>query len=127
MFAANYTFSSSESNTTGAFGIPANGDDLTTEWGVQAPRHRVGGIFNTSPIRNLTVGLNFRAQSGMPYNVTTGVDVNGDGVFNDRPAGVGRNSASTARSGISGCAWPTRSASARAPRPAVPAAARWSS
>jgi hypothetical protein len=96
MLAANYTFSSSESNTTGAFGLPANGDTPATEWGVQAPRHRAGGLFNTSPIRNLTVGVNFRAQSGMPYTVTTGADVNGDGVFNDRPAGVGRNSVFTA-------------------------------
>ena len=96
VFAANYTFTASEANTTGAFGIPANGDDLTTEWGVQAPRHRLGGIFNTRPIGNLTIGLNFRAQSGMPYNVTTGVDLNGDGIFNDRPAGVARNSAYTA-------------------------------
>jgi hypothetical protein len=95
MFAANYTFSSSESNATGAFGLPANGDHLAGEWGVQAPRHRAGGLFNTSPIRNLTVGVNFRVQSGMPYTVTTGTDVNGDGVFNDRPAGVGRNSVFT--------------------------------
>jgi carboxypeptidase family protein len=96
MFAANYTFSASETNTTGAFGIPANGDDLSLEWGVQAPRHRVGGLFNTSPMRNLTVGVNFRAQSGMPYTVTTGTDVNRDGVFNDRPAGIGRGSVVTA-------------------------------
>ena len=35
-------------------------------------------------------------QSGTPYNVTTGVDDNRDGVFVDRPAGVGRNTATTA-------------------------------
>jgi hypothetical protein len=93
MFAANYTFSSSETNSSGAFAIPASGDELTNEWGRQAPRHRAGGMFNSSPVRNLTVGVNFRAQSGLPYNVTTGSDVNRDGVFNDRPAGVRRNSA----------------------------------
>ena len=38
---------------------------------------------------------NARASSGTPYNITTGVDDNGDGVFGDRPAGVGRNSART--------------------------------
>jgi hypothetical protein len=32
-----------------------------------------------------------QAQSGLPYTVTTGRDDNGDGVSNDRPAGVGRN------------------------------------
>ena len=30
--------------------------------------------------------------SATPYNVTTGVDGNGDTVFNDRPLGVERNS-----------------------------------
>jgi hypothetical protein len=30
--------------------------------------------------------------SGTPYNVTTGRDENGDAIFNDRPAGEGRNS-----------------------------------
>jgi hypothetical protein len=52
-------------------------------------------MFNTQPIANLTVALNLRAQSGSPYNITTGVDTNGDGVFNDRPAGVSRNSVLT--------------------------------
>ena len=33
--------------------------------------------------------------SGQPLNVTTGRDDNGDTVFNDRPAGVGRNSERT--------------------------------
>ena len=30
------------------------------------------------PVRNLTVSANARAQSGMPYNITTGFDENGD-------------------------------------------------
>jgi hypothetical protein len=30
--------------------------------------------------------------SAPPYNITTGADDNGDTVFNDRPAGFGRNS-----------------------------------
>jgi hypothetical protein len=95
-FAMNYAVASSETNTTGAFSLPANGDDLSTEWGQTAPRHRVGGSFNTQPIRNLSLSVNVRAQSGTPYNVTAGVDTNGDGVFSDRPAGESRNSARTA-------------------------------
>jgi hypothetical protein len=95
-FAANYAIASSETNTTGAFSLPANGDDLSTEWGPTVPRHRVGGSFSTQPIRNLGVSINVRAQSGTPYNITTGVDSNGDGVFGDRPAGVGRNTARAA-------------------------------
>ena len=95
-FHANYTLGSTETNTTGAFGLPATGDDLAAEWGPSVPRHRVGGMISMQPIRNFGVSMNFRAQSGTPYNVTTGADGNGDGLFNDRPAGVSRNSVHTA-------------------------------
>jgi hypothetical protein len=53
------------------------------------------GQINTEPVKDLSVSLQFRAQSGSPYNITTGRDDNGDGMFNDRPAGVPRNSAWT--------------------------------
>jgi carboxypeptidase family protein len=92
---ANYTLGSSTTNTTGPFGLPADGDDLETEWGVSSPRHRAGGMISTQPIRNVGVTVSFRAQSGTPYNITTGTDVNGDGVFTDRPEGTSRNSART--------------------------------
>jgi hypothetical protein len=39
------------------------------------------------------MSLSATMQGGSPYNVTTGRDDNGDTVFNDRPEGVGRNSA----------------------------------
>ena len=94
-FHANYTLGSSTTNTTGPFGLPADGDDLGTEWGVSSPRHRAGGMISTQPIRNVGVTVSFRAQSGSPYNITTGTDVNGDGVFTDRPDGTPRNSART--------------------------------
>jgi hypothetical protein len=91
----NYTWSKSNSNTAGAYALPASGDDLSAEWGPAMGdiRHRAGASLNLAPFTNFSIGLNVRAQSGMPYNVTTGRDDNGDGVFNDRPAGVGRNSA----------------------------------
>lgn len=91
----NYTWSKSDTNTTGAFSIPPSGDNLQTEWGPGGGdiRHRVGASFNISPVTNFTVGLNLRGQSGMPFNITTGRDDNGDGVFNDRPVGVSRNAA----------------------------------
>ena len=49
-----------------------------------------------APVQNLSIGLNARAQSGSPYNITTGRDDNLDGLFSDRPAGTTRNSARTA-------------------------------
>jgi carboxypeptidase family protein len=94
--AGSYAFSTNETNTTGAFAPPATADRLDLEWGPIAPRHRAGGSINTSPIRNLSVNANVRAQSGTPYNITTGVDTNNDGMFTDRPVGVSRNSARTA-------------------------------
>jgi hypothetical protein len=91
----NYTWAQGRTNTAGPFALPAAGDDPNTEWGAAAGdvRHRLGASLNTSPRRNLSLGLNLRAQSGSPYNVTTGRDDNGDGLYDDRPAGVSRNSA----------------------------------
>jgi hypothetical protein len=46
---------------------------------------------------NLPLGLRANVwggvSSGRPYTITTGFDDNNDTVFNDRPEGVGRNSA----------------------------------
>jgi hypothetical protein len=42
-------------------------------------------------VRRFGVSLNLRAQSGAPYDLTSGEDTNADGVFNDRPDGVSRN------------------------------------
>ncbi len=94
-FMVNYTWASARSNTAGAFALPASGDELSSEWGPSQGdiRHRLGASLSSSPTQNLSVSVNLRALSGMPYNITTGRDDNGDGVLNDRPAGVGRNAA----------------------------------
>jgi hypothetical protein len=91
----NYSWSRNRTNTAGAFSIPANADDLASDWGPAAGdiRHRMGASFNISPLKNVTLGVNVRGQTGVPYNVTTGRDDNADGVFNDRPAGMTRNAA----------------------------------
>ena len=91
----NYSWSRSTTNTAGAFSTPASGDSLESEWGPSAGdvRHRMGASFNLSPLKNVSLALNLRGQSGFPFNVTTGRDDNADGVFNDRPAGLRRNSA----------------------------------
>ena len=41
----------------------------------------------------IRANINATVESGRPYNMTTGFDNNDDGAFNDRPAGVTRNSA----------------------------------
>jgi hypothetical protein len=95
LFVVNYTWSRNTTNTPGAFSIPASGDDLSGEWGPSAGdvRHRFGASFSSSPLANLSLGLNLRAHSGQAHTVTTGRDDNGDGVFNDRPAGTPRGRA----------------------------------
>lgn len=92
---ANYSYSRQENDADGPFSLPADSNDLTGEWGPAAgmPRHMFSGMVNTTLPLNLRAAVSVIARSGAPYNITTGRDDNGDTVFNDRPAGVGRNSA----------------------------------
>jgi hypothetical protein len=46
---------------------------------------------NTSALKNLSANVNLNASTGTPYTIITGRDDNGDLVYNDRPAGIGRN------------------------------------
>jgi hypothetical protein len=50
-------------------------------------------MVNVPLVFGLRANVNVNAQSATPYTITTGRDDNGDGVSNDRPAGVGRNTA----------------------------------
>jgi hypothetical protein len=89
----NYTLGKLENNTDGPFSVPATGS-LALERGPAADdiRHRLNLTVNNQIVRNLMMSLNVNAQSAAPYMQLTGQDDNGDGIFNDRPAGVGRNS-----------------------------------
>ena len=97
---ANYTLSTSRTDTSGAFSLLPGGDNLEAEWGPSGgdTRHRFSASFNMQPVTDLSVSLNASARSEMPYNITTGRDDNADGTFNDRPAGTSRNSARGAAS-----------------------------
>jgi hypothetical protein len=48
--------------------------------------HRLFAIGQLSLPAKLSLTSQFDASSGDPYNVVTGIDNNGDGVFNDRPS-----------------------------------------
>ncbi len=50
-------------------------------------------MVNVPVVFGIRTSMNVNAQSGTPYTITTGLDNNQDGVLNDRPAGVGRNTA----------------------------------
>ncbi len=110
---ANYTLASVRNNTDGPFSVSPTGT-LDTEWGPSVGggvggggfvpgvftfgggsnsidiRHRANISFNNQIVRNLLIAVNVNASSAPPYTLLTGVDTNGDGIFNDRPAGAGR-------------------------------------
>jgi len=94
---ANYSWLRQENDADGPFSLPADSYNLAGEWGPAAgvPRHIFSGIVNTTVGRNIRIGLTATARDGTPYNITTGHDDNADTVFNDRPAGVTRNTART--------------------------------
>jgi hypothetical protein len=88
----NYALATLENNTDGPFSVPATGD-LARERGpaVDDIRQRINVSFNNQIVRNLLIGMNVGAQTAGAYSLLTGRDDNGDGIFNDRPNGVGRN------------------------------------
>ena len=92
-FGINYTLGKSENDSDGAFSVPATGS-LDAEWGPAQNdvRHRFNAFFGANWFRNFNASLNLSYSSGSPYTIRTGFDDNGDQIFNDRPAGVGRNS-----------------------------------
>jgi len=90
----NYTVGKAMNETDGAFSLPPDSFDLSNEWGPSRSdvRHMLVAGLNSDLVGGFRVATNFRAQSALPYNITMGTDPNGDGVFNERPAGVARNS-----------------------------------
>src|SRR5262249_6226506 len=95
----NYYYSKNENNTDGAFSVPATGN-LALEWGPATfdQRHSLYAYFNSSMFKNVNLSINANWSSAPPITIRTGTDDNGDLIFNDRPAGVGRNSARTVSS-----------------------------
>lgn len=91
-----YNYGRSFDNTDGAFAIPASAN-LAAEWGPSMfdRRHNLHATVTSSALRNMTARFSFGGTSAAPLNIRTGIDDNGDLVFNDRPAGIGRNSART--------------------------------
>jgi hypothetical protein len=90
----NFSLARALNDTDGAFAMPATGN-LQDDWGPSAfdVRRRFNVSWSSSQLRNLTANINFNASSAQPYTIRTGFDTNHDLVFNDRPDGVGRNTA----------------------------------
>ena len=89
-----YQWASTRNVADSALSLPSNSNDPDADWGpaAQDVRHRVFVMANFPLVFGTRAGLNLQASSGRPYSITTGLDSNGDTVFNDRPAGMGRNS-----------------------------------
>jgi hypothetical protein len=83
-----YVLNYANSDTAGPSSFPSNQYDLAADYGraTYDNRHRlfVGGTVA------LPCGCRFSpfilARSGLPFNITLGQDLNGDSIFNDRPA-----------------------------------------
>jgi carboxypeptidase family protein len=89
----NYQFGQALNETDGAFALPPDSFNLSREWGASRNdlRHRLNASLNTDLYAGFRINASLRSQSAAPYNITTGLDANGDGVNNERPAGVARN------------------------------------
>jgi len=87
-FNANYTFGKADGDTDGAGSFPSNSYNLQNEFGRSSfdVRHR----FTFTGSFESKWGIGFFpliiAQSGAPFNITTGLDTNADSLFLDRPA-----------------------------------------
>jgi hypothetical protein len=83
-----YTWNKASSDTDGSGSFPANQYNLAGEFARAGydVRHRafLGGSVTT--IGDLMFSPFLTASSGPPFNITIGQDLNGDSIFNDRPA-----------------------------------------
>jgi hypothetical protein len=89
-----YTFSKTYNNTSGIAYFPANSYDASAEWARSDDdrRHKFDLLGSVQATRYFTVGTALSLYSGKPVTITTGSDDNRDGITNDRPLGISRNS-----------------------------------
>ena len=88
-----YTWSRTINDVSGMYQLPADNYDLSAEWGRADfdRRHQVTGAGILNLPRAFKMATLITLASGIPFDITTGADDNGDSVANDRPAGVMRN------------------------------------
>ncbi|WP_263410549.1 TonB-dependent receptor [Terriglobus tenax] len=88
-----YILSKSYNNTQGITYFPGSSNSPLNDWSRSDNdrRHKFDllGTFHAKDY--FTLGTALSLYSGLPVNILTGSDNNGDGVTNDRPAGVHRN------------------------------------
>ena len=89
------------------FSLPVDNFNLRAERGPSAAdlRHFASAFASKTLVKGFSLSAIVNATSALPYNIMTGFDNNGDTVINDRPPGVGRNSARGAARWEVGCSW----------------------
>jgi hypothetical protein len=90
-----YQYTNSRNFADQPTSLPSDSLNPDADWGPSAQdvRHRIFFNFNAPLANGVRLSLSAQGSSALPYNITTGLDANGDTVFNDRAPGVGRNSA----------------------------------
>ena len=76
-----------DSDTSGATGFPSNSYNIRQDYGTSSyPNQRLflGGFYQL-PF-GLGVNAFLSSSASTPFNITTGTDLNGDTIYNDRPA-----------------------------------------
>ena len=88
-----YVLSKTTNDTAGLFALPADNFALAAETGPADfdRRHRLNLVGTLALPKAIQTGLVLSVGSGLPYDITTGFDDNGDTLANDRPLGVTRN------------------------------------
>jgi hypothetical protein len=87
-FNAFYVLAKANSDTDGSGTLPSNPYDLSLDYGRASGdvRHRFVMTGNVRAPWNISFNPFVIVQSGRPFNITVGRDLNGDTVFTDRPA-----------------------------------------
>jgi hypothetical protein len=88
-----YTTGRTDNNTSGITFFPASSYNAAADWGRSDNNrlHKFDLLASTQAIKFFTLGVALSVYSGKPVNITTGGDDNHDGILNDRPAGISRN------------------------------------
>jgi hypothetical protein len=86
-FSGYYVLSSARANTSGAGSFPSNPFNLSADDGRATfdARHRLV-MFAGLDLPGFRIVPFVTATSGQPFDITVGRDLNGDSIFNDRPA-----------------------------------------
>jgi hypothetical protein len=92
-FALTYVFTRARADGDGAMSVPATAGGLDAEWGpaLEDVSHRLFGFGRASLGAGFSLSMMGLYETGAPYAITSGFDPNEDGLFIERPFGLGRN------------------------------------